>query len=484
MASATVGGMTTPGHAGAQPLRWTASGRSALPLAAGTAASVAGVVRLPGALHHAFWQDEVASARIVVEQSPVRMLHDVVASESTPPLWYALGWLAHRAGASPVEIRLLSAAAGAALAAAVVVYARRHVPTWAAGLAGLAAALGYQFVLHGEELRAYALYALLSVLLALAAERVVDEPTRPRAAALAAVVAAGSLTHYFFVLLVAGVGVWALHSPARRLLLGSVAAGLVPVGLWTPMLLRQWKHDGFSFIGAFDAHDVVLTYWRLFARAQPSMPVLHELAPLAVAVLVVAGAVLLARASAAGRLCASLAVLPVLVAGLAWLAGVDVFDVRNLIGVGPFAAVAAAGAMTRFPARVAAPAACLCAALLVAGFVQAERVPPVAYDRIAADLAAEGWRPGDPILVYGNVYALRTPLEWYLPGRPRLVIRDRPCPCARVFVVASGGRARRRIARAAIELRHERRVVVARVGVAGRWPGAVSLASRSRTQPS
>ena len=55
-------------------------------------------VRLPGISTQALWQDEVASARIITEPTLPRLLARVARTESTPPLWYALGWLAHRAG--------------------------------------------------------------------------------------------------------------------------------------------------------------------------------------------------------------------------------------------------------------------------------------------------------------------------------------------------------------------------------------------------
>ena len=46
-----------------------------------------------------------------------------------------------------------------------MVVARRLLPLWAAATAGLLAAVGWQFVSHGAELRAYALYGLLALLL-------------------------------------------------------------------------------------------------------------------------------------------------------------------------------------------------------------------------------------------------------------------------------------------------------------------------------
>src|SRR5712664_1930987 len=91
-------------------------------------ALVATAVRLPGVYTQAFWQDEVASARIINGPTFPGMLAHVARTESTPPLWYALGWLLRQAGTPMQDVRLLSVAAGALLAALVVDLARRFVP--------------------------------------------------------------------------------------------------------------------------------------------------------------------------------------------------------------------------------------------------------------------------------------------------------------------------------------------------------------------
>lgn len=397
--------------------------RLVFPIGVAAVGALAGAACLPGARRFALWQDEVASARVLSEPSPLGMLRHVARTESTPPLWYALGWLLHRCGLAIEDVRLLSVAAAVLLAAGTAVAARRLVPAPAALLAGAAVALGYQFDFHGRELRAYELTALLTIALAVAA-------AHGRSRTLAAVVAAGTLTHYFFLFPVAAVAIW---RPGR---LRALAVGLVPLALWSPALLRQYAHDGFSFIGSFDLHTVLTTYWTMFARAQPHAIVLHTVAPAALLGAVVAGGVLLARESDEGRLWALLALGPVGLAATLWLAGVRVYDVRNLIVAGPFAAVAAVSLVARLPRRPAAAVGCALAVIAAAGYVRGNRVEPVAYDRIAAALVAEGWRPSDPIVVDGGLYALWGPLEWYLPHRPRLVLAG-TSGARRVFVVAA-----------------------------------------------
>jgi hypothetical protein len=403
------------------------------------AACLAFAVRLDGALHYAFWQDEVTSARIMLERTPVGVVHHVARSESTPPFFYWIGWLVHRVGVPVQDARIVSALAGALLAGATVLLARRVLPLWASALAGLAVALGYQFVFHGRELRAYELHALLTVALAFAVLAFVDRPSRRNAVVLAVVTAAGALTNYFFLLSVAAVLLWGWTRPLRRQLSTAIGAGLIPLAAWTPVLAFQYRHHRFSFIGPFRLHDVVTSYWSLFARAEPHTRVLHTAAPLLVAAAVLAGCVVLARRSDAGRLCALLAVAPLVAAAVVWLAGPRIFDTRNLIGVGPFAAIAVAALFTLLPRPAGIAAACAGAALIVFGFVVGDRQTPIAYDRIARALVSEGWQSSDPIILPGNFYAFRSPLEWYLPHQPALTLGlPRGVPCPRVLVISHG----------------------------------------------
>lgn len=463
----------------ARTLRTNGNGESLTPASLGqpamwmTAAAmgiVAAAVRVGGALHNAFWQDEVSSARIIVESTPVGLVRHVARTESTPPAWYALGWLVHHLGASAVDVRLLSVFAGALLAAAVVVYARTMLPLWASALAGLGVALGYQFVFHGRELRAYELHALLSVALAIAASAFVRNPSGRRALWLGLAVAVGSLTHYFFMLSLAAVLLWLWTSPTARSVRRrgtiAVAAGLVPWVFWSPVFAFQYRHHRFSFIGPFDGHSVVTAYWSLFARGEPHTAILHSAAPLLVLAGVVAGSARLARRSDEGRLSALLTLIPLAAAAVIWLAGPRIFDMRNLIGVGPFAAIALS-ALVAALRRPAGAAACFAAVgLLVYGYLRADRIEPVPYDRVAQALVAEGWGPRDPIVLFGNFYAFRSPLEWYLPDQPALTLGDpRAGSCEQIFVVAVRGRARNRLvdSGALSATRQVRRILVARV---------------------
>ncbi|HEY6960363.1 MAG TPA: glycosyltransferase family 39 protein [Gaiellaceae bacterium] len=398
-------------------------------------AAVAAAVRLPGVWTQAFWQDEVASARILAEPTLPQAIARVARTESTPPLWYVLGWALHHAGLPMREVRLLSVVAGAALAVATALLARRLVGERSAVTAGLLVALGAQFVAHGQEIRAYELFALVSVLFALALLAAVARPTRRNLMWLTAATAAGALTHYFFVFTAAAGVAWLVSDPsargARARVGGALAAGAALTLPWLPEALRQVHQNRFWWIGPFRLRPVVATPLRLFTFAF-SGTTLGLALSVATVVVVLAG-VLAVRRSPSGRLVAMLALLPLVAAGVAWASGARIFALRNAIAIGPFVAVAVAA----FPRRALAPV--LAAALVLSLSVSdVGRVPP--YDVMARALVADGWKPSIPIAVVGNPFRYRGPLEWYLPRRPVLALARARSTCSEVLLVTPSGR--------------------------------------------
>ncbi|HEY3961091.1 MAG TPA: glycosyltransferase family 39 protein [Gaiellaceae bacterium] len=400
--------------------------------AAASVGAAAALLHLPRALTNPFWQDEVASARILREPTLGRVLGHVTRTESTPPLWYVIGWAVHRASVPLVDVRVVSVVCGGAFAALVVLFARKLLPSASAVLAGVLVSVGGQFAFADRELRAYALLALLAAVFALT---LAHQLRRPRVAAVAAVTAAGMLTHYFFVFTVAGGLVWLWLEPEARAVrvrtTTAIAAGVALTSPWFPYALRQYRQDRYAWIGPFDAREVVNTPFRLFT------PLVHtEWMPLAFLILVVAGAVRLARRSAYGRLCAALALAPVIGASTLWLAGARVYADRNLIGCGGFIAICAIGALPIGLARIRVAAVVAAGATAIASFVLVQ-TPPTPFAQIARTLISEGWHSGDPVAVFGSPYSFRSPLEWYLPRAPQLAIFPSP-RCLDEFVV--GGR--------------------------------------------
>ena len=404
---------------------WFASRRTGATAWAAAAVGVAaGLVRLPRALSDPFWQDEVASARILREPTVGRMLSHVARTESTPPLWYTIGWLAHLGGVSIHDVRLLSVAFGAILAGMGVVLARGVVTLPYALFAGVLVSCGGQFVAHGREIRAYELFALLTVVFAFAIEAEVRTPSTRHALVLAVSTAAGLLTHYFFVFTVAAGLVWLWIEPQavrmRRQATLAVAAGFVVCLAWAPVLLRQYHQHRFKWIGAFDARTALNTMLRLFSPL-PRPGVAATLVGLVVLATAGVGAVRLSATSPRGRLCAVLALVPLVLAWSAWLIGFRIYSVRNMIGIGAFVAIALAAAVAALPGPARTAVAAIATALMLGIFAWDQRVPAPPYDGMARALVAEGWKPHDGIAVFGDLSSFRSPLEWYLPRFPVLV---------------------------------------------------------------
>jgi hypothetical protein len=393
--------------------------------------------RLPGALHESLWADEVYSARTIVAPSTREALYRV-SQESSPPGWFVLARVTSRLGAEPQTVRLLSVLFSAVLTVLVVLYARRRLPLPGALLAGLLAALAYQPVFHGKELRPYALLALLALGFVMALEAAAARPSRGRLALLAAVSVAGAMTHYFFLLPVA-VGLlwlWTSGPRARRwIVTGAALAGLVPLLAWVPKIAGQ--------AGRVDTYFSQVTWervLRLYSNIVSSLSVWERAGTgvrYVVLALVLAGAVVLAR-RAEGRLAALMVVLPVGVAAAVSLLGVHVFTTRNLIVVSPFVFIALAALPSAIPSRALALAATVA---LAAGAVwsfsldrQRDRTP---FDRVGEAMADFGWTGAEPVVLFGRALNQRAPLGWHLPGHPQLQpARARPGRCERAYVVA------------------------------------------------
>jgi hypothetical protein len=443
-----------------------------------TAVAVAGaaaLLRVPR-LGDPFWQDEVASARILREPTVGRMLAHVARTESTPPLWYGLAWLAHRLGAPLQDVRGLSVFFGAVVAGLTVVAARALLPLAPSALAGVLVAVGGQFAAAGWELRAYALLALLSVVFALALERAVRRPGARSAGLLVLVTSAGLLTHYFFAFTAAAGAVWLWLEPharaSRRRVTLALLGGAALAAPWLPFAVRQYRQDRFSWIGGFDGKVVANTSFRIFT------PLAHaEWVPLAFLALVLAGALRLARSSPRGRLFAALGVGPLVAAAIVWRAGVRVYAVRNLIEVGAFLAVCAAAGLAAFAPRVRTALVVSLGVAAVAGFVWDQRAPAAPYARIAAALVSEGWSPAQPVMVFGSPYAFRSPLEWYLPRAPQLAIVGAARSDCRVGYVVAGRRAARGVADDVLDGRTIGRFLVARARFDDRARDASLLAA-------
>ncbi len=399
--------------------------------------------RVPLAAHEPLWLDETVSARIISEPTLGSAIHAVRHTESSPPGWHVLNLgIREATGLSMEHLRYLSILFSIVLTALVVADGLSlGLPLWGAALAGSLVALGTNFVAHGSELRPYALLTLLAVVFALVLQRAVDEPTRRRLGVLAAVVAVGALTHYFFLFNVGIGALWVFVAAQRRdqvRVLAAIAVGLVPLLPWLPSFAFQYRHDLYAYTGPFAARTVVYSYARIVGVLSEH-GALFALARLAVVLLVLFGAVTLLRQRRDdATLVAAMAVVPVVLTAILWELGPRIFNERNLLVSGPFAALAIAAAVVAMP-RPAAAAVSL--ALLAALGVSLWRFEVddgrASYNGIAQALVSEGWQPNDVVAQFGPApLGLIRPVGWYLPGRPTLVHSSRPGCAPKLFVVS------------------------------------------------
>ncbi|MGH3041284.1 MAG: hypothetical protein ACRDNG_06050, partial [Gaiellaceae bacterium] len=445
-------------------------------------AVLAAAAVLPGAIDLSLWQDEVASARVLLESTPAGVVDHVSRTESTPPGWYLLAWVGREARIPLEGLRVLSVALAAALAGLTVVYARRFFPLWAAGVAGVLTALAWQVVVHGSELRAYSLLALLTLVFALLLERAAEAARAGRLVALGACVAAGAYTHYFFLLAVIAGLVWLTAERDLRTVAvrvgAAIVAGSATLLAWLPGLVEQVGAERFGWIDAFDplklAYLPSALFWdpgTMYAERGSDPGAGEALARLAVLALVLGGCAVLARLGSPARLCALLVAVPLGVSGIAWLAGLRIITGRNLIGVTAFAAVALVAVLLPLPRRAAVAAAAAGISLAVVSYVRTPMAERVDFDRVADALVETGWEPGDPILVVGSLADFRSPLEWYLPGDVTLPEAKPAGACAELWVVTDVPAGRTLLDLAGPESRADAGTVeVARVN----WSGTVA----------
>lgn len=441
--------------------------------------------QLPGAVHDAFWEDEIGVEHVISQPTIGTALREIVRGESTPPAFYllaraadrSLGWLAPSSRAR--ALRSLPLAASVGTAVLTFLLADELMPLWAAALAGALVGFSSLGGVYAADLRSYAQLAFCCVAFALLLERAAASPSILRLTLLAVMVGLGSLTHYFFLLTLGAGALWLLVSGLpRRVLLRiglAFALGLVPLALWVPDWLRQYRNGIYATAPPFTLQQFVTLFPRLFApEAVVSRPRLVEhavvalLAVMAAALLlrqrprgraalyllvailgvgalvllggegifrdanlalsrttlaehgvltlvVLVAAVLLLRRRE-GRLAAlCLLVPPLSVSALILVTDKRVFNDRNFTGIIPFAAIALAWGCASLPwRRVSYGAGALVGSLVLASFAYGQlELGRTPYDQIARAMLRQGFKRNEPILWFGSWQA-QFPVGWYL----------------------------------------------------------------------
>ena len=222
---------------------------------------------LAGVRSGPLWLDEALSVEIA--RLPLTELPAALRQDGAPPLYYLLlkSWMAVF-GQSTEAVRLLSVVlVPVALLLVHRLAAQLHGASGARAAVVVLAALPWT-MRYGSETRMYVLVVVL-VLAGALALRAVHLSRSPRAvAALALCAAALALTHYWGLLLLAGVAL--VHLPPllrRRPEAVRVAIALAGAGLlflpWAPTFLFQSAHTGAPWADPVGAGTLLLTphYW-------------------------------------------------------------------------------------------------------------------------------------------------------------------------------------------------------------------------------
>ncbi|GAC1539082.1 MAG: hypothetical protein NVS2B9_05960 [Myxococcales bacterium] len=316
---------------------------------------LAALLRLPTLGHQSFWLDEAVTVDLL--QRPLSgMLAALPTSESTPPLYYILGWgWARVFGSAEFGLRLLSALAGIATVPVARAAAARLVSPRAGLIVATLAAVNPLLVWYSQEARAYALLALLAAASLAAFAALLDGEGSLALWALSSALALA--THYFAVFVVVPEAVWLLvlwrrPSPRQSLAIGAVVAAGAAL---LPLALTQRSNDSTAFIvkSGLERRLLQLPKQDLIGFYFPG-----QAAAAAVAVLGAAVGLWILRARAdpseregarrSALIAAPAIALPLLLA----VAGADYFITRNLLATWlPLATVLAAGLGARAAGR-------------------------------------------------------------------------------------------------------------------------------------
>ncbi|SRR5579875_195594 len=205
------------------------------------------------------WLDEALSVNI----SKLGLWHlpSALMQDGSPPLYYVvLHYWMMAFGQGDFAVRALSGTVSLGTLPLVWLAGRRLGGPRVAGAALLLAASSPWAIYYATDTRPYSLMALEAVAWYLAAARALEQPSRGRLAALAALTAALMYTHYWDLYLVAVGGAWLLwlwageawsgRTPAyavpgaARRACWAMGAGIAAWLPWSPVFVFQVLHTG------------------------------------------------------------------------------------------------------------------------------------------------------------------------------------------------------------------------------------------------
>jgi uncharacterized membrane protein len=370
-----------------------------------------------------YWFDEAQAAH-EMQLSFGALMHTIGAQETSPPLYFVLGWLwAKLFGTGEAGLRSLSALAGAAVIPVTYLCARELVSKRAGLVAAGLAAINPFLIWYSQEAREYMLLCLLCGLSFLFFARSLRDPSRRNLGWWAVSSGLALLTHFFAGFLVAPEALWlllALRTRAAGVAVGAVVlveAALIPLAISDTSHPLGWLTQ-FPLSTRIQQVPISFAFNTLYRSSIVGDGLLGAALLVAVLiVLLVAGADKreLRGAGIAAALAAAVLLIPLLFA----LVGHDFYIARALMPAWIPLAVVVGAACTASRARI--PGAAFAAVLAIAFVVASIRIsnhPEYQRPNWRGVAAALGSSAGTRAVVVYDGGLATDPLEIYLRGVP------------------------------------------------------------------
>jgi 4-amino-4-deoxy-L-arabinose transferase-like glycosyltransferase len=403
----------------------------ALPLALLGLIAGAAVLRFGSLSVQSYHHDEVITAMRVIPGSLGRVLHEVKASESNPPLYYVLAWAWAKAfGRDEFQLRSLSALFGTAVVPVAFLIGRQLASRRAGLILAAFVAVNPMLIWYSQEARSYAPLVFFSAVSFYFFLRAL-EYAEGRDLALWALSSALALcSHYFAAFPVAIEAAWLLLALRSywRVVLPAVAFPAAVGAALLPLLSGQINATHIDWIEKSPLSTRFLEAGASFLIGETghviAEPVRYGYAIVPVLTLVAALVLLTLRGSPQERSSAGVSLvlglgIPAL-AGLAAVSGHDYVVERNLLpALLPLVAVVAVGFSTASAWRLGAALAVGLCLYWLAFDVYITRKPNLQRPDLRA-LSQEIGPAKVPRAVVSWKLAAE-PIRWYLPGRvPRM----------------------------------------------------------------
>jgi 4-amino-4-deoxy-L-arabinose transferase-like glycosyltransferase len=309
-----------------------------------------GVLRFAVLDLQGFAYDEAVTLEYVRNPDLGHVVHRIVRTQSTPPLYYVLAWLwTHVFGSGETGLRSLSAVCGTALIPVAYLTGSALVSRRAGVVTAALVAFNPYLFWYSQEGRPYALFVLLATLSVLFLARSLRDP-RPLDLVLWGVTAIlATATHYFGAFLLVPEAVVLAVARLRGWGAVAVAATLCATAPLAAQAVRKRNYAG--WVTDTSLSHRILETGRDFLTGPQAYPVglLVTTAVLLGLALVAAATRLEGRERRGALLAAGLALVALAAPLVLAIGGIDVVLHRNLISLVPLLLIVAAAGLAAAP---------------------------------------------------------------------------------------------------------------------------------------